>query len=69
MESASYREDLKQVELGRVTLLLSSINRHGHGDVFQVLRKQYDEEDGPETKTSHSQTGKPRLILSKGLRS
>lgn len=52
MGSASYREDLKQVELSGVTLLLSSINRHRHSDVFHVLRKQYDKEDGPGTETN-----------------
>lgn len=50
--SASYREDLKQLELRDVTPLLPSINGHGHLDVFQVLRKQRDEEDGPETDTT-----------------
>lgn len=48
---SSYREDLKQVELGDVTLLPSSINGHRNHDVFEVLRKEHDEEDGPETET------------------
>lgn len=51
MRGGSYREDLKQVELGDVTLLPSSINGHGNHDVFEVLRKEHDEEDGPETET------------------
>lgn len=51
MRGGSYREDLKQVELGDVTLLPSSINRHGNHDVFEVLRKEHNEEDGPETET------------------
>lgn len=55
--SASYREDLKQAELSGVTLLLSSINQHGHGDVFHVLRKQYNEEDGPGTETNKTTPG------------
>lgn len=65
MGSASYREDLKQVELRGVTLLLSSINGHRHCNVFQVLRKQHDEEDGPETETNHTQPGELGLIQSK----
>lgn len=64
--SAAYREDLKQIEFRGETLLLSSINRHGHRDVFQVLRKQHDEEDGPETETDHTQPGEWGLILSEG---
>lgn len=63
---ASYREDLKQVELRGVKLLLSSVNRHRHRDVFQVLGKQHDEEDGPETETNHTQPGKLGLLLSEG---
>lgn len=55
--SASYGEDLKQAELSGVTLLLSSINQHGHGDVFHVLRKQYNEEDGPGTETNKTTPG------------
>lgn len=51
MGSPSYREELKQVDAGCVTLLLSSIKGHRHWDVLQVLRKQHDEEDGPETET------------------
>lgn len=49
----SYREELKQVDASRVTLLLSSVKGHRHWDVLQVLRKQHDEEDGPETETPH----------------
>lgn len=64
MGSASYREDLKQVELRGVRLLLSSTNGHGHCDVLQVLRKQHDEEDGPETETNHTQPGELGLIQS-----
>lgn len=51
MRGGSYREDLKQVKLGDVTLLPSSINRHRNHDIFEVLRKEHDEEDGPETET------------------
>lgn len=65
--SASYREDLKQVELRGVTLLLSSVNGHRHRDAFQVLRKQHDEEDSPETETNHTQPGELGLVLSEGL--
>lgn len=46
IRGGSYREDLKQVELGDVTPLPSSINRHRNHDVFEVLRKEHDEEDG-----------------------
>lgn len=41
----------------RVTLLLSSVKGHRHWDVLQVLRKQHDEEDGPETETCHTLPG------------
>lgn len=51
IRGGSYREDLKQVELGDVTPLPSSINGHRNHDVFEVLRKEHDEEDGPETET------------------
>lgn len=55
MGSPTYREELEQAHAGHVTLLLSSIQGHGHRDVLQVLRKQHDEEDGPETETCHTQ--------------
>lgn len=55
-QGASHREDLEHVELGGVTLP-SSVRGHRHRDVFQVLRKQQDEEDGSETETSHGQSG------------
>lgn len=51
MRGGSYREDLKQVKFGDVTLP-SSINRHRHHDVFEILGKEHDEEDGPETETN-----------------
>jgi hypothetical protein len=51
VRGSSYREDLKQVEPGDVTLLPSSINWHRNHDIFEVLRKEHDEEDGPETET------------------
>ena len=50
--SASYREDLKQLELRDVKPLLPSIHGHGHRGVLQVLGKQRDEEDGPRTETT-----------------
>lgn len=53
---ASYREDLKQVELGGVTLL--SVDGHRHSHVSQVLRKQHNEETGPKTEANnHTQLG------------
>lgn len=64
VRGGSYGEDLKQVELGDVTLLPSSINGHRNQDVFEVLGKEHDEEDGPETETDgYTYFGGPGILM------